>query len=147
MLEEINTSDPYFMAYHIYSLALKDEDMNESLTKALYFSKLCFNADNVILYKQDENGDYVHKHNSALMNTNSTVVTAILNSARSLLEKQKKYELNISFDNMHYIAFVEITVHNKKYAIALTGNKEFKNLDEKFLKIFTQTMGEIFGKL
>lgn len=146
-MEEVNVFDPYFMAYHIFSVALKDKDMRDGITKALYFTKLCFNADNVILYKKNDSGDYVHKYNSALMNSNSSIVTAILNSAQSMLESQKKYELNLNFNNMHNIAFVKIRFDNHNYVVALTGDKQFKNLDDKFLNIFIGTMSEILGKL
>ena len=147
MEEVMNVFDPYFMAYHIFSVALKDRDMRDGITKALYFTKLCFNADNVILYKQNSSGDYVHKYNSALMNSNSTVVTAILNSAQSMLENQRKYELNPNFDNMHNITFIKISFDNHNYVVALTGDKKFKNLDDKFLNIFIETMSEILSKL
>lgn len=146
MMDNLGISDPYFMAYHIYSLFFRDMNMRDGLIKALYFSKIFFNADNVILYKQDENGDYVHKYNSALMNTNSTIVTAILNSAKVLLEKQNKYEMNLNFDDMHKVVFLKLDIEDKKYAIALTGNKELKNFNDKFINIFVDTMQVILNK-
>ncbi len=146
MPENIDISDPYFMGYYMYSLALKDIDMHDGLTKALYFAKICFNADNVILYKQDETGDYVHKHNSALMNTKSTITTAILNSAKSIIEKQNKYIMSLNLENMHNIAFIKVDLDDKKYVIALTGNKEFKNIDDKSTNVFIDTMRGILGK-
>lgn len=147
MLEEMSISDPYFMAYHIYSLALKDKNMRDGITKALYFAKIAFNANNIILYKKNENGDYVHEHNSALMNNNSTVVTAVLNSAKSILENQKKYEIKLNFDNVHNIAFIKIDLENQDYIVSLVGNSEFRNLDNRFLNIFIETMREILSKL
>lgn len=147
MREDLNITDPYFMAYNIYSLALKDENMRDGIGKALYFAKLSFNADNIILYKVNEQGDYVHIHNSVLMNTNSSVVTAILNSAKSILDNQKQYELNLNFGNIHNIAFIKINVNNDTYVVALTGKERFVNFDASFLNIFTNTMSAILNKL
>ena len=148
MSETMNITDPYFMSYHIYSLALSDKDMRDGLGKALYFTKLAFNADNVILYKLNESGDYAHIHNSALMNTNSSLITVVLNSAKTLLDNKKKYELNLNFNNIGNIAFIKINVNDNVYVIALTGNKKFINLvDDKFLNIFIDTMDKILDKL
>lgn len=147
MREDLNITDPYFMAYNIYSLALKDENMRDGIGKALYFAKLSFNADNIILYKVNEQGDYVHIHNSALMNTNSSVVTAILNSAKSILDNQKQYELNLNFGNIHNIAFIKINVNNDTYVVALTGKEQFVNFDARFLSVFTDTMSKVLDKL
>ena len=147
MLESIDGTDPYFIAYHIYSLALRDKDMRKGLTKALYFSKICLNANNIILYKQDETGDYVHMDNSALMNTNSSIITGILNSAKGILEKQTKYEMKLNFDDIKNIAFIKIELNNHKYAIALTANNELKNFDDRFVNIFIETMRGILSKL
>ena len=147
VIDEMNLADPYYMAYHIYSLALKDEDMYDGLSKVLYFSKICFDADNVILYRQDETGDYIHEHNSALMNTNSSIVTAILNSAKSLLENNYKYELDINFNNLNKVAFIRIPIKGRSYALAITGNKKFRNFDDKFISVYQATMQEILGKL
>lgn len=147
MPEEMNITDPYFMSYHIYALALSDKDMRDGLGKALYFTKLSFNADNVILYKQDESGDYTHIHNSSMMNTNSSIVTAILNSAKIMLDNQKKYELNLNFNNLGNVAFIKVNVEDGVYVVALTGNKKLINLEDKFLNVFIDTMGKILGKL
>ena len=147
MLEEIKTNDPYFMAYYIYTLALRDDDIRDGITKALYFTKVFFNAENVILYKKDDNGDYVHEFNSALMNKNSGIVTAILNSAKGIVEMQKKYELNINLNNIGNIFFVKLNTENGKYAIAITGEKKFINTDDNFLTIFCETMREILSKM
>ena len=147
MFNDKNTSDPYFMAYHLYSIALKYPDLREGIAKALYFSKICFNADNAILYKQDESGDYVHVHNSILMNINSSILTAILNSAKSILEKQNKYVLNPNINNMQNIAFINIDLDESKYVLALAGNKNIKNLDDVFLNVFVEAMRGIISKL
>ena len=80
--EEMQISDPYFMAYHILSTALRSKNMHEDIPKTLYMAKLFFNADDVILYKQNENGDYIHKYNSALMSFNPALITTVLNSAK-----------------------------------------------------------------
>ena len=76
--EEMQISDPYFMAYHILSTALRSKNMHEDIPKTLYMAKLFFNADDVILYKQNENGDYIHKYNSALMSFNPALITTCL---------------------------------------------------------------------
>ncbi len=147
MSKEINVLDPYFVAYHIYSLAFKDKNMMDGLAKALYFIKMCFNANNVILYKQNEDGDYVHQYNSVLMNTNSSIVTAVLNSAKGILDNQKTYELNLNFNDMQNIAFIRINTDDQKYVLAITDDKQFKNIDEIFLNVFIETMSEILSKM
>ena len=147
MYEDMSRIDPYFMACNIYKLGLKDKDMRNGIPKVLFFNKMCFNADNVILYKLNENGDYVHVYNSALMDANSSLVTAVLNSAKGILNNQKKYQLNLNFDNIKNIAFIKIDVDNSEYVVALTGQKEFINLDDKFVSVIVDAMSRILDKL
>lgn len=146
-MNEFNISDPYFIAYHIYSLALKDKNINDGLSKALYLIKICLDADSAILYEQNENGDYIHKNNSSLMSSNSSFISSILNSAQNLLEDNQKYELDINFGNLHHIVFIKINSDNHNYVLALAGNHKFNKLDNQLLNILIKSMKEVLNKL
>ena len=145
--EEMQISDPYFMAYHILSTALRSKNMQEDIPKTLYMSKLFFQADAVILYKQNENGDYIHKYNSALMNFNPTIITTILNSAKKMVEKKQLYELNININNIKNLVFIQINVDGNNYIIALSGEQKFKNLEHEFITLYVDSMKELISKL
>ncbi len=151
-MSEINTdtiseiSDPYFLAYNLYSMAMKNEDMTNGITKALYFSKIYFNADNVILYKMNDDGEYVHTFNSALMNSNSNLTTSVLNAAKAMVQRKQFYQLTPNFQDMNNIAFLRIDVNDSHYVVALTGNNPFKNMDETKTSIFINSMNGILNK-
>ena len=144
--------DPYFMAYHIYSSAMKGKNMIESITKTLYFTKICFDADNVILYEQNEQGDYVHKYNSAMMNSSSSLTTSILNYSKDAIADKKIIKMNLNdlkldIPDLDNVAFIPVQAEDKKYVVALTGVREFKNLEDSFIDIFRDTMSEVLAKL
>ena len=145
--EEKQISDPYFMAYHILSTALRSKNMNEDIPKTLYMAKLFFHADDIVLYKQNESGDYVHKYNSALMNFNPSLITAVLNSAKSMVEMKDVYELNLSLNDFNKLAFIRINVDNNNYVVALSGKQDFSNLKQEFINIYRDSMRELLSKL
>ena len=143
-MDEFNKNDPFYWNYYILLTAMSSEKMEDGIEKSLYFTKLFFNADNAIIYRQNEIGEYEHVHNQSLMNSNSNITTAILNSAKSILERTDKYEMNPNIDGLHHIAYVKVNVGKQKYVIALTGDKELKNLHE--VDTFRHTMAAVLGK-
>ena len=126
---DTENNDQFYWNYYILLTSMSSPNMEEGIEKSLYFTKLFFNADNVIIYRKNEIGDYVHKHNQSLMNSNSSITTAILNSAKTMVEKSSKYEMHPNIDGLKNIAFIPAGTANNKYVIALTGDKELKNLD------------------
>lgn len=145
--EEMQITDPYFMAYHILSTALRSNNMKEDIPKTLYMSKLFFHADDVVLYRKNEYGEYVHKYNSALMDYNPALVTAVLNSAKSVIEMKDLYKLNININNVNNLAFIKIIVGKNNYVIALSGKHDFSNLEQEFINLYRDSMQELLSKL
>ena len=122
MVEE-NKTDPFYWNYYILLTAMSSEKMEEGIGKSLYFTKLFFNADNAIIYRQNEIGEYEHVHNQSLMNSNSNITTAILNSAKSILDKTDTYEMHPNIDGLHNIAYVKVNAGKQNYVISLTSDK------------------------
>ena len=147
MKEEVNKIDPYYIAYNILLTALKNEDIRDGISKSLYMTKMCFNADNVILYKLNENGDYVHKYNQSLMKSNSSLTTSILNYTKATLKDNQATELKLDFMNLHNVAFIPVETNDEKYVIALTGDKDFENLNNTFVSTFINTMHTLLEKV
>ena len=147
MKEEVNKIDPYYIAYNIFLTALKNKDIRDGISKSLYMAKMCFNANNVVLYELDDNGDYVHKYNQALMHGNSALTTSILNYAKGTLKNNQITKLKLDFMNLHNVVFIPIETDDEKYVIALTGDNEFENLNNAFISTFTTTMSSLLEKL
>lgn len=146
MDEQNNVNDAYYWNYFVLLTALANENMEEGIGKSLYFAKLFFNCDNMIIYRQNEVGEYVHKHNQSLMNSNSNITTSILNSARAIMDKKNLYEMHPNIEGLHNMAFISVKTDKHNYVIALTGDKELKNLNNSSIEIFTNTMKVILNK-
>lgn len=136
----------YFFAYYILLTALKTSDINEGISKSLYFIKMHFDADDIILYELDENGEYVHKFNQPYMHHNSKITTEILNTAKHIVENRKYYEMKLNFDDLHNIIYVPIIFDKSKYVIAITSNNQCINIDESLMTLLSESMYIVLDK-
>ena len=143
-MDEENKNDPFYWNYYILLTAMSSENMEEGIGKSLYFTKLFFNANNVIMYRKNEIGEYEHIHNQSLMNSNSNITTAILNSAKAILDKTDKYEMHPNIEGLHNIAYIKVGSGKNEYVVALTGDKELKNLEN--VDMFRHTMTAVLNK-
>lgn len=143
----IDEKDPYYMAYNILTTALKDENIDDGVIESLHIMKECFNADNVNLYKLNENGDYVQKFNQIENDEKETITTSILNTAKGLLENRKNYQISTNYDVLKNVLFIPITVGETKYVVSVTGKNNLENTTNPFMNIFTETMSTILSKL
>lgn len=147
MTNELNPSNLYYLAYTILSTALKNTNIYEGIEQSLYYTKMCFNAKDVIVYKKDSNGDYNHKFNQPLMEGSSNIVTAFLNNAKKLIESNKYYQINLEFTDFKNILFIPIILEDTKYVVTLISNNQFKNFNEPFLDLFSESMHIILDRL
>ena len=143
-MDEENKNDPFYWNYYILLTAMSSENMEEGIGKSLYFTKLFFNANNVIMYRKNEIGEYEHIHNQSLMNSNSNITTAILNSAKAILDKTDKYEMHPNIEGLHNIAYIKVGSGKNEYVVALTGDKELKNLEN--VDMFRHTLTAVLNK-
>lgn len=136
-LEEID--DPYFLAYQILAMSLKNREMNDNgFAKALYLIKIEFNASDVLVYKKSDYGEYVHSFNEPLMKDNSTMTTVVLNTSKSLIEKKKYYDMKLNIGNNSNVLFIPITLEDASYMIAITNNKNMPS--DKKIDLYIETI-------
>lgn len=135
--------------YYLLLVAFKSSNIKEGIAKALYLTKLFFNASDVILYKLNEDDDYIHKFNQPLMDNNSETTTSILNSAKRLIETKQyfKMDFDIDIDNLHNILFIPIFLNDIKYVIAITYSNQLVNFNDNFIDMYIKTMHIILEKL
>ncbi len=138
----IKDDNPYYTAYNIMSLALNYK-AEEGISKALYLIKIWFNASDVIIYKKNTEGDYIHKFNQTMMANNSLLVTNAINSAKELIENRVYYQLVLHIENLRNILFIPIDLQTTKYVIAITTEEPYESIDEKCLELLIQSMQTI----
>lgn len=141
-----NQSNPYFSFYHILSTALKEDNIEQGIEKSLDISKKVFNATDVIVYKKDENDNYIHIFNNSTMSNDSNITTTVLNKAKKILENKDYYHFNLDFDFLKNILVVSINLAKAKYTIAITYNQQIPNYNQEYLNLFIETMQIIFSK-
>lgn len=141
-----NETNPYFSFYHILSTALKDDNIEQGIENSLDISKKVFSADDVIVYKRDENDNYIHIFNQSTMSNNSYITTTVLNNANKLLENKEYYLFNLDFESLKNILVVPINLDKAKYTIAITYNQHITNYSKEYLNLFIETMQIIFSK-
>lgn len=139
----IKDDNPYYIAYNIMSMVLKNDNIEEGISKALYLVKTWLKAKDVIIYKQNTEGDYIHKFNQAMMTNNSLLVTNAVNSAKALIENKKYYQITIDIESFHNIIFIPINLQTTKYVIAVTTEEPYESIDEKCLELLIQSMQTI----
>lgn len=136
--------DNYFVGYHLFSTAMKYEDINEGLKKSLYLIKLQLNADDVILFKKNEGGVYLHYSNQAMMITSSDLITIELERAQRIIEKDRFVSLKIDNDILSDIMFIHIPLDTSSYILAINNIKEFSL---EFISIIKECLTIILNKI
>ena len=146
---EDSNLDIHYIGYNIMTQALRNESIYEGLKKALYLAKLYVDADDIVLFKKEENGLYDHYSNNALMNNDSKIISILLNKAKDIIEQRNQFEFNIDIkDKQNNLLFIPITFKNSKYVITITNPKKNVKKDNfEFTKVIGESMSIILEKL
>ncbi len=130
----------YYSVYSIISTAFGYKDIREGIEKSLYVSKEIFNASDVIIYRTDENDDYIHKFNQPMMVNSSSDTTTILNLLKAYVEDSKYYIFKSNKKNIKTNLFIPVFFENFKYVVAITYDYSDINVDKNFLNVFVDYM-------
>ena len=136
-------------AYRIIKQACLSQDYYVGFSKALYYAKICMNADNIIIFKNDGiDGEFEHKYNQALMSGNSEPITELLNNNANVEDNLGIFTSIINTDDGEQaVIFVPITIRDSKYVIAITGRDREFIVDEKVLTTFAEAMQIVMDKV
>ena len=141
--------DIYYIGYNMMIQALKHENIYEGLKKALYLAKIFIEAEDLVLFKKEDNGEYTHYSNSALMDNNSKLMSTVLNKAKHIIEKKEFFKFATSFRNEpKNIIFIPISFKDSEYVISITNpQKNIKDDNNAFIQILKECFSVILDKL
>ena len=98
---ENDKKNSYFFAYKILSSALKSDNIIEGMSKSVYLIKKWFNVNDVILYRLNENGNYVNKFDYSTINNKNLVITAIVNTAKNIFYNKRYFNIKVNHENIN----------------------------------------------
>lgn len=140
--------DLNLFGYTIIKLAYLSEDYQQGLAKSLYYAKICMNADNIVIFKNDGiDGEYSHKYNQALMKGNSERLTELLNSTIGEEDGEVPYKVETELGDSKSVIFVPITIRDSKYVIAVTSKDKDFNIRPDILIKFREAMTIVMEKV
>ncbi|MBQ8891707.1 MAG: GGDEF domain-containing protein [Bacilli bacterium] len=147
-IESDEKLDIHYIGYRLMIQALRDVNINEGLKKALYLIKIYLKSDDVILFKQDEHGEYIHYSNNALMDDDSKIISIILNKAKSIIEKKEYFNFDINIKSkQNDVLFIPIPFDNSKYVMTINNSsKIIEQNNHAFIKIIKEAMTVILEK-
>lgn len=144
---ENDKKNSYFFAYKILSSALKLDNIIEGMSKSVYLIKKWFNVNDVILYRLNENGNYVNKFDYSTINNKNLVITAIVNTAKNIFYNKRYFNIKVNHENINEILFIPIELDSTKYVITLINDKQIDSIDISLFDLFIETMTIILNKL
>jgi len=139
-------NDCYFYAYNMLMRALKADDIDTGISKALYLAKLYLNIDDIIIYKHDtDSNQYVHLFNQSLINNSSELITEVLNKRIDILKKEKEQLFHINKNGIGDLFIMPINKQNFNYIVVINSNKSTK-LNEEFMPILKDILNLVLEK-
>ena len=117
------------------------------MSKSVYLIKKWFNVNDVILYRLNENGNYVNKFDYSTINNKNLVITAIVNTAKNIFYNKRYFNRKVNQENINEILFIPIELHSTKYVITLINDKQIDSIDISLFDLFIETMTIILNKL
>ncbi len=133
-MEEEN-KDSHYIGYQMLVKALNNKDMLEGISNSLECVKNYLKATDIYLYRLEEHNEYEQLINQSVSNKHTKVISEVLNQAKSLIEIKNNFTINITNDEIYNLSFIQITLNNCKYVLALT------NISEENKKQFNDFMG------
>ena len=134
--EKVN--DPYYIGYNIMLLSLKDDKIASSISKAFDLAKYYMSANDIILYKLDED-KYSCVSDQPLENHRFEFLTSVLNKASKFLDKKEYLQLNISSSELDSLTLLPINFKEFKYVIAITNNKLKEDENKEFMGVLKES--------
>ncbi len=139
-------NDPYYIGYNIMLLSLKDDMIDNSISKAFDLAKYYMNASDIIIYKFDED-KYSCVNVQSLEDNNFEFLTNVLNKASKFLDKKDYLQLNISSLELDSLTLLPINFKNFKYVIAITNNKLRDDKNREFMGVLKDSFTVALEKL
>lgn len=133
----------YYSAYTILSSFLGSNNVYEGVEESLEASRTAFSANDVILYKADVNGDYIHKFNQPIMRGDLSITSSVLNIAKDLVEKKKYYKVNLNKTNIKSCVFIKIFFDKFKYVVGINYDHSDVDINDEFINIYVDAMKRI----
>ena len=135
-------TDVYFLGYNMLVQSLKEKDAKLGLEKAFYFAKVYFDAEDIILYRMENNDEYVHYANQRLMKHNSHGLTNIINRIQKKMNIDKRKEYRIMIDDGFKEAILQpIAFDDSKYIVVITNPDRNLGIDyDKFMNVFQESL-------
>ena len=133
----------YSWAYNILTTALKPNDITEGMSKALYLVKRMTNADDVIIYKLEDNDEYIHRLNQPYMVHNSNQISTILNDNRSIIEEKKYYLMNVKLSESNNILFIPIVINNNRFVLTISNVKNLLYVNDRTIDLLIENFSII----
>ena len=133
----------YYLAYNVLSSFLGCNNVYEGVIKSLDVSKEAFSASDVILYKADVSGDYIHKFNQSVVKNDSSVTSSVLNVAKDLVEKKKYFKINLNKTNIKSCVFIGIFFDRFKYVVGINFDHSDVIINDSFVDIYIDAMKKI----
>lgn len=142
-----NNKNPYFQAYRVLSLALKNKDLNQGFLNALSFAKYSFGVNDISLFIKDENGYYCNYFDVQTNKPGSITTLNALNTAKDIIENNKYYYLNIGTSDINNYLFIPIKANDSRYAISITNGDHGFNISDIDLNLFIDSIQIAIDKL
>ena len=142
--EKVN--DPYYIGYNIMLLSLRDDKIASSISKAFDLAKYYMSANDIILYKLDED-KYSCVSDQPLENHRFEFLTSVLNKASKFLDKKEYLQLNISSSELDSLTLLPINFKEFKYVIAITNNKLKEDENKEFMGVLKESFTVVLEKL
>lgn len=136
--EEFGNLNPDYIGRYTMIQSLRYQNMDEGIQKALYFIKICLKAEDVILYQEDEQKNYIHSAHQVMMKNRITFITETLNKAKKLIEKNEYIELTIDNSKLSNLMFLYLELPNSKYILAIKNYKT--ELTEDLINVLKESL-------
>lgn len=142
---EILQKNQFFLFYEMMVKTLETDNVIEGMNESLFLLKLATNSDCVILYKQDDNGDYRYYDCNTGMNNNNNnnvaPISYIVNKTGKLIELKKELDLELDLDeDFKRVKLLHLKTKDHQYILALKNRDLSIGFSPEFYKKLEDTM-------
>lgn len=139
--------DEFYLFYEMMIKALETDDVKEGINKSLYFLRKFLNSGTIVLFNQQENGEYIYKVNDTIGSDVTLTVNCIVNKVKPLLESKKELDLNLDLnEDLKDLMLFHMNVEDNNCVLAIVNNDKSKNLDPQFWIRLKNTMKVIIKR-
>ena len=139
--------DEFYLFYEMMIKALETDDVKEGINKSLYFLRKFLNSGTIVLFSQQENGEYIYKVNDTIGSDVTLTVNRIVNKVKPLLENKKELDLNLDLnEDLKDLMLFHMNVEDNNCVLAIVNNDKSKNLDPQFWIRLKNTMKVIIKR-